>query len=148
MPASIPREKATRSDNGRLIFNLDSPPRTGIGLGSITGKKIDQLCGTRLVNEFVQTVDKIQLLMLTRAIGGTLYFSGGYAEVYAVNGLSGKLLWKFDPQTWKRDPAKMHFSFGANRGAAYENGKVFAVLMAVTYLPAISLWLPQTVLAR
>ena len=32
--------------------------------------------GTRLVNEFVQTVDKIQLLMLTRAIGGTLYLIG------------------------------------------------------------------------
>jgi cytochrome c oxidase cbb3-type subunit I/II len=32
--------------------------------------------GTRLVNEFVQTVDKIQLLMLTRAIGGTLYLCG------------------------------------------------------------------------
>lgn len=32
--------------------------------------------GTRLVNEFVQTVDKIELLMLTRAIGGTLYLSG------------------------------------------------------------------------
>lgn len=32
--------------------------------------------GTRLVNEFVQTVDKIQLLMLTRAIGGTFYLIG------------------------------------------------------------------------
>ena len=32
--------------------------------------------GTRLVNEFVQTVDKIQWLMLFRAIGGTLYLSG------------------------------------------------------------------------
>ncbi len=32
--------------------------------------------GTRLVNEFVQTVDKIKLLMLTRAIGGTLYLTG------------------------------------------------------------------------
>ena len=32
--------------------------------------------GTRVVNEFVQTVDKISLLMLTRAIGGTLYLVG------------------------------------------------------------------------
>ena len=54
-PASIPRKEATRSDKGVLIFNLDSPPRTGIGLGSITGKKIDQLCGTRLVNEWINT---------------------------------------------------------------------------------------------
>ena len=32
--------------------------------------------GTRLVNEFVQTVDKIHLLMLTRAIGGVFYLTG------------------------------------------------------------------------
>ncbi|MAS95221.1 MAG: cytochrome C oxidase Cbb3 [Verrucomicrobiales bacterium] len=32
--------------------------------------------GTRLVNEFVQTVDKINGLMLIRAIGGTFYLAG------------------------------------------------------------------------
>ncbi|MEM9017137.1 MAG: cytochrome-c oxidase, cbb3-type subunit II, partial [Verrucomicrobiota bacterium] len=32
--------------------------------------------GTRLVNEFVQTVDKVAGLMLIRAIGGTLYLIG------------------------------------------------------------------------
>ncbi len=63
------------------------------------------------------------------AVGGTLYFTGSYAKVYAVDGASGKLLWTFDPETWKRDPAKMHFSFGANRGAAYENGKIFAAAL-------------------
>lgn len=60
-------------------------------------------------------------------IDGTLYFSGGYAEVYAVEAATGKLLWKFDPETWKRRPDKFHF--GANRGVAYENGKVFTVEM-------------------
>ena len=57
------------------------------------------------------------------AVDGVLYFSGSYAAVYAVDAASGKLLWKYDPQTWKHNPAKMHFSFGANRGAAYEDGK-------------------------
>ncbi len=61
------------------------------------------------------------------AVDGVLYFSGGYAEVYAVDALSGKQLWKFDPQTWKRRPDK--FTFGANRGVAYENGKVFVAEM-------------------
>ena len=32
-------------------------------------------------------------------VDGTLYFAGGYAEVYAVNALTGHLLWKFDPET-------------------------------------------------
>ena len=35
------------------------------------------------------------------AVNGVLYFSGSYATVYAVDAASGKLLWKYDPQTWK-----------------------------------------------
>ncbi|MCB2079769.1 MAG: PQQ-dependent dehydrogenase, methanol/ethanol family [Novosphingobium sp.] len=59
------------------------------------------------------------------AVDGVIYFSGSYAAVYAVEGKTGKLLWRYDPETWKHSPQKMYFSFGANRGVAYENGKVF-----------------------
>ena len=62
-------------------------------------------------------------------VGGVLYFTGSYAAVYAVDALTGKVLWKYDPQTWKHNPRKMHFGFGANRGAAYENGRVFAAAL-------------------
>lgn len=31
------------------------------------------------------------------AVDGVLYFSGSYSGVYAVDGSSGKLLWKYDP---------------------------------------------------
>ncbi len=61
------------------------------------------------------------------AIDGTLYFSGAYSRVYAVDAVSGKLRWKFDPETWKRRPDK--FNFGANRGVAYENGRIFTAEM-------------------
>lgn len=60
-------------------------------------------------------------------VDGTLYFAGGYAEVYAVDAVSGKMLWKFDPATWKRRPDKFHF--GSNRGIAYENGRIFTAEM-------------------
>jgi quinohemoprotein ethanol dehydrogenase len=63
------------------------------------------------------------------AVDGTLYFSGSYAAVYAVDGATGKQLWRYDPETWKHHPEAMHFSFGANRGVAYENGKVFVSAM-------------------
>jgi len=63
------------------------------------------------------------------AIDGTLYFTGSYAAVYAVDGASGELLWRYDPETWKHNPIKMHFSFGANRGLAYENGKVYVAAL-------------------
>jgi quinohemoprotein ethanol dehydrogenase len=71
--------------------------------------------------------DEVTLEATPLEVGGTLYFSGGYAEVYAVEAVSGKLLWKFDPQTWKRRPDKMNF--GANRGLAYEDGRIFVAEM-------------------
>ena len=59
------------------------------------------------------------------AVDGVLYFSGSYAAVYAVDAVSGTLLWKYDPQTWKHAPAKMTGSLPVNRGVAYANGRVF-----------------------
>ena len=84
------------------------------------------------------------------AVDGVLYFTGSYAAVYAVDAATGQQLWKYDPQTWKRDPAKMHFSFGANRGAAYENGKIFAAaldgrLFALDAKTGKELWTADTI---
>jgi len=60
---------------------------------------------------------------------GILYFTGTYASVYAVAAASGKLIWKFDPKTWQHNPLKMNFSFAANRGAAYANGRIFSAAL-------------------
>ncbi len=57
------------------------------------------------------------------AVDGILYFSGSYSGVYAVDGVSGKLLWKYDPQMWKVHPEKM--GMPVNRGVAYADGRVF-----------------------
>jgi quinohemoprotein ethanol dehydrogenase len=58
-----------------------------------------------------------------------VYFTGSYATVYAVDAVSGKLVWKFDPKTWEHNPVKMNFGFGANRGAAYANGRIFSAAL-------------------
>jgi len=60
---------------------------------------------------------------------GILYFTGAYATLYAVNAVSGKTVWKFDPKTWQHNPAKMNFSFAANRGAAFANGRIFSAAL-------------------
>ena len=60
---------------------------------------------------------------------GLIYFTGSLAKVYAVDAKTGVVKWTYDPQVWKHNPDKMHFSFGANRGMAYENGKVFAAAL-------------------
>jgi quinohemoprotein ethanol dehydrogenase len=62
-------------------------------------------------------------------VEGTIYFTGSEAKVYAVDARTGEIKWTYDPQVWKHNPDKMHFSFGANRGMAYENGKVFAAAL-------------------
>jgi quinohemoprotein ethanol dehydrogenase len=62
-------------------------------------------------------------------VRGILYFTGTYAAVYAVDALSGKLLWKFDPKTWQHNPLKMGFNFASNRGAAYANGRIFSAAL-------------------
>jgi quinohemoprotein ethanol dehydrogenase len=83
------------------------------------------------------------------AVDGTLYFTGSYATVYAVDGASGKLLWSYAPETWKNYPMKMIFSFAANRGVAYENGRIFAAaldgrLFALDHTTGKLLWSVET----
>jgi quinohemoprotein ethanol dehydrogenase len=63
------------------------------------------------------------------AVNGVLYFTGTYATVYAVDGTTGKVLWKYDPQTWKNNPFKMNFTFAVNRGAAYADGRIFSAAL-------------------
>ena len=58
-------------------------------------------------------------------VDGILYFTGSYAQVYALDAVSGKQVWTFDPKTWQHNPMKMNYGFGANRGAAYAGGKIF-----------------------
>ena len=84
------------------------------------------------------------------AVDGVLYFSGSYAAVYAVDAVSGRQLWRYDPQTWKNRPHKMNFSFGANRGVAYENGRVFVAaldgrLIALDAGTGKELWVAESV---
>lgn len=58
------------------------------------------------------------------AVDGVLYFSGSYADVYAVEALTGKLLWKYSPEIWKHSPLKQR-TMPVNRGVAYANGRIF-----------------------
>jgi quinohemoprotein ethanol dehydrogenase len=59
------------------------------------------------------------------AIDGTLYFTGGSCIVYAVDAASGRLLWKYDPETWKYRPTHLKATFTVNRGAAFADGRLF-----------------------
>ena len=58
-------------------------------------------------------------------VGGTIYFSGQGATIYAVEAVTGRLLWKYDPESWKYRPRHLRLMFPVNRGVAYGEGKVF-----------------------
>lgn len=84
------------------------------------------------------------------AIDGVLYFTGSYSTVYAVDGRSGELLWKYDPEVWKHAPDKMHVALPVNRGVAYGDGRVFVAtldgrLIALKATTGHELWTVLTV---
>ena len=58
-------------------------------------------------------------------VDGILYFTGSYATVYAVDAADGRLAGSIEPKTWEHNPSKMNYGFGANRGAAFANGRIF-----------------------
>lgn len=59
------------------------------------------------------------------AIDGILYFSGTFGAVYAVDAVGGKALWKYDPQANQVSPRGARKVFGAHRGVAYWDNKVY-----------------------
>lgn len=59
------------------------------------------------------------------AVDGVLYFTGQTSAVYAVDAVSGKLLWHYDPETYLRRPLHQRYVMPVNRGVAYWKGKVF-----------------------
>ncbi len=58
------------------------------------------------------------------AIDGILYFTGTWSVVYAVDGASGKLLWRHDPQVPRKVARKVCCDV-VNRGVAAWRGKIF-----------------------
>ncbi|MGV3768538.1 MAG: PQQ-dependent dehydrogenase, methanol/ethanol family [Sphingobium phenoxybenzoativorans] len=60
------------------------------------------------------------------AVDGVIYFAMGYSFVHAVDALTGKLLWSYDPEVYKTAGPKQHAGWGS-RGIAWWNGKVYTV---------------------
>jgi quinohemoprotein ethanol dehydrogenase len=56
------------------------------------------------------------------AVDGVIYFAAGYSVIHAVDAVSGKLLWKYDP---KVTGYKMRLAWGS-RGMAFWKGKIYA----------------------
>jgi quinohemoprotein ethanol dehydrogenase len=98
---------------------------------------------------YLDLPDERMLEATPLAVDGVIYFTGSYAAVYAVDALSGKLLWKYDPEVWKHGPQKMRFMLPDNRGVAYADGRLFVGtldgrLIALNAKSGSPLWSVQT----
>lgn len=58
-------------------------------------------------------------------INGVIYFTGSASRVHAVDAISGRMLWTFDPRVWEDPRDSMQFNHAVNRGPAYAFGKVY-----------------------
>ncbi|HYJ42749.1 MAG TPA: PQQ-binding-like beta-propeller repeat protein [Steroidobacteraceae bacterium] len=58
------------------------------------------------------------------AVDGVLYVAAGYSMVYAVDALTGKVLWKYDPGVTQVAGKKLRAGAGV-RGLAYSTGRLF-----------------------
>ena len=59
-------------------------------------------------------------------VNGVLYFAMAYSVVHAVDAVTGKLLWKYDPEVYKTAGDRFRIGWGS-RGIAWWNGKVYTV---------------------
>lgn len=62
------------------------------------------------------------------AVDGVLYFAAGQAVVHAVDAVTGKLLWQYDPDVAKVAGDKLRVGWGS-RGIAYADGTLFVGTM-------------------
>jgi quinohemoprotein ethanol dehydrogenase len=58
-------------------------------------------------------------------VEGVLYFSGTNGWVFAVDGRTGRSIWKFDPDLANHPSSSRGAIFGSNRGVAFWNGKIY-----------------------
>lgn len=58
------------------------------------------------------------------AVSGTLYTSTGYSVVRAIDAVSGRVKWTFDPQAASRAGEKLRMNWGS-RGLAWWQGRIF-----------------------
>jgi quinohemoprotein ethanol dehydrogenase len=59
------------------------------------------------------------------AVGGVLYFATGLSVVHAVDAVTGKELWQYDPQAAQASGLNLRVGWGV-RGVAWWNGRIYA----------------------
>jgi quinohemoprotein ethanol dehydrogenase len=82
-------------------------------------------------------------------VDGVLYFATGLSLVHAVDAVSGKLLWQYDPKAAEKAGINLRLGWGS-RGIAWWNGKIYTGtedgrLIAIDAKSGTPMWSIQTI---
>ena len=92
-------------------------PLDDINLGNVADLKVDW---------FLDLPNDVGLVSTPLVVDKVLYFTGTMNVIRAVDAVSGKLIWEFDPEVGKHIGAEKKIGWAHNRGISFYKGKVFA----------------------
>ena len=102
---------------GRTHNERRFSPSDQINTGNVAKLKVDW---------FLDLPQDVGLVSTPLVVDGTLYFTGTMNVIRAVDAVTGKLLWEFDPQVAKEVAGKRQTGWKHNRGISFYEGKLFA----------------------
>jgi quinohemoprotein ethanol dehydrogenase len=124
---------------GRTFGQQHFSPLSEVNAGNVGGLGLAWSMDLPLGNTATQPI----------AVGGVLYFATGLSVVHAVDAVSGKLLWQYDPEVGQRGGLNLRTGWGV-RGVAWWDGKIFVGtqdgrLIAIDAASGKPAWSVQTV---
>ena len=101
---------------GRTHNERRFSPSDQINTGNVANLKVDW---------FLDPPRDVGLVSTPLVVDGTLYFTGTMNVIRAVDAVTGKLLWEYDPQVAKEIAGKRRTGWKHNRGISFYEGKLF-----------------------
>src|SRR5687768_6057772 len=86
--------------------------------------EINRTTVSRLRLAWSLDLDVVSAQSTPLAVDGVIYVAAGYSIVHAVDGRSGKQLWRYDPEVTKLAGPKLRGGAGV-RGLAYSKGRLY-----------------------
>jgi quinohemoprotein ethanol dehydrogenase len=110
----------------------------------------DQTVGDLSVAWYMDLPEANTLYGTPLVSNGVMYFEGSYNVLRAVDATSGELLWEYDPQVIEHAGDRLRIMWGASRGIALYEGKVYVAtvdgrLIAVDQQTGQEIWSTMTV---
>lgn len=125
---------------GRTHNERRFSPSDQVNTGNVADLRVDW---------FLDLPNDVGLVSTPLVVDGTLYFTGTMNVIRAVDAVSGKLLWEYDPQVAREIEGKRRTGWKHNRGISFYDGSIFAAtwdgrLFALDADTGRELWMVRT----